>query len=125
MLEYSEYKTLVDILEKSGNHETTYQDVMKKEDKVLDTLNNVTKYYRDDKTRETQFVNMPVHFVIFRFFNVWLDIYNELINTNFKTIREFTKIFTKEDRLIYIGIFFVLISFFIYFVDSTKNLKQE
>ena len=46
MLEYSEYKSLMDILDRS-NTENSYQDLMKKEEKVLDTVNNVIKHYKD------------------------------------------------------------------------------
>ena len=41
---YSEYKDILDIANRI-NVEDSYQDLMKKEDKVLDTVNNVVKYY--------------------------------------------------------------------------------
>ncbi len=122
MIEYSEYKSLVDILEKSENHENTYQEVMTKEPKVLDTINNVVNYYRDVDIKEKQFVNMNISYIVYRFFNVWSEIFKELVNTDPKKL-DFLEIFTKDDRLIYIGVMLILISVFMYYVDITKAVK--
>ena len=51
MLEYSDYKSLVNTLEQS-NHDNTYQELINKEDKVLDTVNRVIKNYRDEDVKE-------------------------------------------------------------------------
>jgi len=120
MIEYSEYKSLVDTLQES-NMDTTYQEVMKKEAKVLDTINTVVKYYRDADIKENQFVNLPVHYVIFRFLNVWLEIYKDMVQGNVKTFDKFVGIFAKDDRLIYVGCMCILISALLFFVNTTSN----
>lgn len=123
MLEYSEYKDLVDILQ-SSNQETTYQEVMSKETKVLDTLNSVIKNYRDDAVNTRQFINTPFAMIVNRFFNIWIDIFNDILNFKYDkatSIKDFYSIFVKEDRLIYIGIFMIIISFIIYYIDITNS----
>lgn len=122
MLEYSEYKSLVDIIEKSQNHENTYEEVMKKEEKVLDTMNRVIKYYRDVDIKENQFVNIPVSKAVYRFFNVWLDIYNDLMDANTTKGVDIVSVFTKDDRLVYIGVMLVLLSVFLYYVEITRSV---
>lgn len=123
MLEYSEYKNLVDILQ-SSNQETTYQEVMSKETKVLDTLNSVIKNYRDDTVNTRQFINTPFAMIVNRFFNIWIDIFSEIGNIKYNdsmVIKNVTNVFIKEDRLIYIGIFLILISFIMYYIDITNS----
>lgn len=123
MLEYSEYKDLVDILQ-SSNQESTYQDVMSKETKVLDTLNSVIKNYRDDTVNTRQFINTPFALIVNRFFNMWIDIFTELSNIKYDksiSIKNYFNIFIKDDRLIYMGIMLIIISFIIYYIDITNS----
>lgn len=121
MIEYSEYKSLVDILAKSENHENTYQEVMNKETNVLDTVNNVVNYYKDIDIKEKQFVNMNISYVVYRFFNVWGELFKDLVNGDMKNVN-LMDIFTKDDRLIYIGAMLVLISVFLYYIEITKSI---
>lgn len=114
MLEYSEYKSLIDILEISSNHDTTYQELINKEDKVLDTVNNVIKYYRDDEIGKTQFWNLPVSLVAYRFFSVWKDIFDDIVvGNNFNILH----VLNKDDRLVYIGVMLIFVSVFMYYIE--------
>jgi hypothetical protein len=116
MIEYSEYTGLVDILDKSEND--SYSQLMKKEDKVLDTINNVVKYYKDEDTKEYEFVNKPIIEIFLSFFNTFIDIYTELLNM--KKDSNIITIFTKEDRMIYIGILLIVISLFLFYIKISK-----
>lgn len=115
MIEYSEYKSFVDTLQRS-NHDSTYSEVMSKENKVLDTMNQVIKHYRDETLNEKQFTNMPLAFVVYRFFNVWTEIYHDIVDRNVNV----TSAFTKDDRLVYIGIMCILLSIMLYYVEITR-----
>lgn len=112
-LEYSDYNDLVDILEKS-NADNTYEILMKKEEKVLDTVNNVVKYYNDNEIKQTQLINMPLSYIIQQFFNTWININKELYETKKFSL----EIFTKEDRLFYIGITFIIISLLLFIAHN-------
>ena len=118
MLEYSEYKNLIDTLEQS-NHENTYQEVMQKESKTLDTINRAIKVYKDDKVEHKQFINAPISAVVFRFFNVWNELIKDLV-THGNNIQEVVAIFNKEDRLVYIGITLIFLSILFYYVEITR-----
>lgn len=115
MLEYSDYKSLVDTL-KQSNQENTYQDIMKKEATALDTINRVIKYYRDEDIKEKQFVNMPISFVVYRFFTVWIEIFDDLVRGK----DDILSIFNKDDRLVYIGVMFIILSICLYYVEITR-----
>jgi len=117
MLEYSDYKSLVNTLEQS-NHENTYQDMMKKEDKTLDTMNRVIKYYKDEDAKEKEFINYTVSQVVYKFFNVWIDMFNEILNSGGKNIID---TLTKDDRLIYIGVMLIIISIILYYVEISRS----
>ena len=58
-LEYGEYKDLIDTLEQS-NVEDSYQKLMGKEDKVLDTINRSIKFYRDEKQKKKEFIHLDI-----------------------------------------------------------------
>jgi hypothetical protein len=117
MLEYSDYKSLIDTLEQS-NQDNTYQILMNKEDKVLDTMNRVIKYYKDEDAKEKEFINYTISQVVYKFFNVWIEIFNEIINKNGSNIIE---ILIKDDRLIYIGVMFIFISIILYYVEISRS----
>jgi len=109
MIEYSEYGELTDILARS-NHETTYEDLMKKEEKVLDTVNSVVKYYQEKKKERTQFTQMNILDVLYNFFTEWSLMIADVSKLNSGTLKFSYQLFTKNDRPIYIGIMFILIA---------------
>jgi hypothetical protein len=115
MLEYSDYKSLVNTLEQS-NHDNTYQDVMSKEGKALDTMNRVIKYYRDSDVKEFEFINNTISQVVYKFFNIWIDMFNDIMNN-----KNIIETISKDDRLVYIGITSIFISVFLYYVEISKS----
>ena len=109
MVEYSEYKNLTDIISKS-NHETTYQDLMQKEEKVLDTVNSVVKYYQEKKTNRTLFYKLSVIDMLHLFFTEWSLILADISKINSGNLKLSLALFTKNDRMIYIGIMLVFVA---------------
>lgn len=103
MLEYSEYQDLVDILSRS-NVENSYQDLMKKEDKVLDTVNSVVKYYKENK-HDQYFFNRKVIEIVLGFFDEWSKIIQEIINGKF-TLSSILSI----NRTIYVGMMIIILA---------------
>lgn len=116
-LEYSEYKDLVNILEAS-NVDDSYQKLMGKEDKVLDTINRSIKYYRDEKQKEKEFIHLDILEIVMRFINTWIDIIKEFIEI--KDISDPPKILLSRDRPIYVGIMLIIVSILIYLIEITK-----
>lgn len=117
MLEYSEYKSLVDILDKSELDET-YKELMKKEDKVLDTVNAVVNHYKEKQYKKKQFINMSIYEIYNLFFVEWPLIMIDLHKV--KKFEDIIPLILKGYRPIYIGILLVLISFILFFLDNSK-----
>lgn len=117
MLEYSDYKDVLEILNRT-NHDKSYQDIMNKEIKALDTVNAVVKNYRDKSILNNEFINRSITENISRF---WLD-----MNLMFKElfdIAEFSqipKILTKGDRVIYLGFICMALAVILFFVEISK-----
>jgi len=119
MLEYSEYKNLIDTLEQT-DHENTYQGLMQKESKVLDTVNQAIKVYKDDKVKRTQFVNTPISDIVHRFFTVWNEIIQDLVSKG-NSLTDVYTILNSKDRLVYVGVTLVILSVIFYYVEISRE----
>lgn len=117
MLEYSDYKDVIEILSRTDN-DNTYQDLLKKEDKVLDTINAVVKTYKDRNIVDKQFINRPIAENISRF---WMDMNlmaKELFNIG--DISQIITVLQKGERIIYIGLICMMFALILFFVDISK-----
>jgi hypothetical protein len=113
-LEYSEYQSVVDILGKS-DQSNVYQDLMKKEEKTLDSVNKVIKYYKDNDYKSKEFLYMSFWELTIRFGEIWPELWSDITSSDPKNI-SFFNIFMKDDRPIYIGILLIIISVFLLFM---------
>lgn len=117
MLEYSEYKELIDVLNDS-DRTNTYEELMKKEDKVLSNVNAIVKNYKDREHNDTQFVNWSVHKVFNKLFTEITLIMYEIYNI--KTVNDLSRLFSSSTRLLLIGIFMIIIAIFLFFIEISK-----
>ena len=117
MLEYSEFKNLMNTLEQS-NKDNTYQELMQKEENVLNNVNEIVKNYRDDKFEDKQFVHLSIHEIFHRIFTEIPIIMMEFYTL--KDIKDVFKIFTKNDRLVFIGIILIGMALFLFFIEISK-----
>lgn len=113
-LEYSEYKAIEDLLTKS-NQDNVYEKLMKKEEKTLEAVDKVIKYYTDNKVKKNELASMTMMEIIVRFATIWTQIISEVMDV--KYIKDIKYIFIKEDRLIYIGFMVILISLFVFLAN--------
>lgn len=113
-IQYSEYKSVVELLNKS-NQDTVYQDLMKKEDKTLDTINKVIKYYKDNDYKNKEFINISFWEAVMRFGDVWTELYTDLSNTKNYDM-SIIRIIMKDDRPIYVGITIIIIALIMLFI---------
>jgi hypothetical protein len=111
-LEYSEFESVVNLLNQSNN-ENVYQTLMQKEDKTLNTINNVIKYYTNTNLEKEQFINLSIQDILIKFANTWKDVIEELKKV--KDIYDVYNVLMKKDRKVYLGLLFILISLFIFF----------
>jgi len=112
-IEYSEYKSLVDILDASSNdNASTYEDLMKKEKNVLDTVNHVVKHINDTDVKSTFILDKSLDTVAQQMFVMWPVVIKEF--STVKTPQDVISVVTKNDRSVYIGITLMLIAFFLF-----------
>lgn len=114
-ISYSEYKSILDIAQ-SPNQDNSYQELMKKEENTLNTVNNVIKYYQDRDIKSKQFVNLSFYEMAIRMTEIWTDIYSDILNWKDTKNNNIMDVIFKEDRSIFIGIFLIITSFFLFFI---------
>jgi uncharacterized protein YjhX (UPF0386 family) len=91
--------------------EDVYQTLMKKEDKVLDVINNITDYKRTKEQEGLLFINMPLHRLLRKMMDTTIDLFHSLKYK--KTVKEVANEFFKKDRSIYIGLLIIIVAIFI------------
>jgi hypothetical protein len=109
MIEYAEYKELTDILARS-DVSNTYEDLMKKESQVLDTVNALVKHYKEENNNKRLLYKKSTIDLISGFFIELSEMSREILMIKNPTIQTFRTIATKNDRLIYLGLLFVIVS---------------
>jgi len=67
----------------------------------------------NEKFENNKFMNMSLNEIIYKFTNTMMQLINELPKA-YENDNVNLEMFTKDDRIIYIGIFFVLVSLFIF-----------
>lgn len=115
-MDYNEFKTLLD----SSRPTHLYEELIKKEERVLDTINRVVDYSNKKELEAKQFLKMPVEQVSSRFMQTMLDLIQEL--TKARDSAAVLQAISKDDRIIFLGIFVIMISVFLFFVQNS-NLK--
>lgn len=114
---YGEYKDILDIVNRN-NVEDSYQELMQKEGKVLDTVNNIVKYYRDEDIKNGEFINQGISTILIRLFDVWKEIIDDFTSEK-KNKKSFIEIVSINDRPIYIGITLIIIALFLFFIENS------
>ncbi len=116
-MDYNEFKNLLQ--ESEPTH--LYEELIKKEDRVLKTVNRVVDYSNRKELESKEFINMSVGGATVGFLQAMVDIVQDL--TKAKDAAQFASALYKGDRVIYIGILVVLISLFLFFVESSSAVN--
>jgi hypothetical protein len=113
MSDYMEYKNLLNLLEKS-DVSTVYDELIKKEENVLHTINRVANLQSQEKSDKNDFTKLQLHQIIFKMMTTLKEIHEELLKS--KSPKDVPNIFMKDDRKIYLGIFLVILAMFLFFI---------
>lgn len=105
----------------SDSTSSLYQEVLNKEEIVRNTIDRVINMKEKEKFNnlfpKTSLEN--IHINIFKTLNSILE---ELSNVNELTYSQFNKIFQKDNRLIYIGIFFIILAVSLMLIEISDNI---
>ena len=109
-LEYSQLQELL----KNSDPTSVYEELMKKESDVLKTINRVVNVSNEKEIKAKEFGNMSFNDLIHKLFWNLKLMSSEMYEA--RTVQDLHKIFLKDDRKMYSGIFLVVISIFIFFI---------
>lgn len=110
-MEYKDFKNLL----QSAEPTHLYEELIQKEDRVLQTVNRVVDYSNKKELEAKEFLNMSVKDATFGFMTSILSIFEELVKA--QSYGDVVSVFMKSDRIINIGILIVIASVLVYFVD--------
>lgn len=117
--EYAQVLKLVTQEDADNSKATVYQQLMEKEDKVLDVLNRMVE--KDVTIGKKIFYNQTLIDISMKFSNNLVNIFEELfIERQFKSLYDLQHILLDGDRKIYMGLLIVLVGIFLFFVDISN-----
>lgn len=112
---YNSYDDIMKIVENTDENvnnkdfdlqtEDIYHKLMKKEEKVLDVLNDIHKQKQENSLY--YFMNTPIHVILQKIVITLRIISNEVYHS--KDILEIIQIISKKERLIYTGVIFIIV----------------
>lgn len=117
-IDYSEYKEVLDVVQRE-NVEDAYQDLMKKEKDVLQTVNNVVKYSRDKDISDNEFVNQSISAIAERLVGAWYEIITDIASAS--SIHDIFHTISIKDHPIYLGMTLVFIAMFLFLIESSST----
>jgi hypothetical protein len=114
-----DYKEFLDMLESSDyTANDVYQEIMKKEQAALDTMNNIAKERQKTNHFNTSLTKMSVSDHYFRLVKVMRDIFTECMVI--KDPRDLPWIFLGDERKIYVGALLVFVALVIFFITISS-----
>lgn len=116
MDENMDYTQLVHLLEKSDPADI-YEQLIKKEDRVLDTINRTINYSNEKQLDASEVFNMSLHEIIRRFFWTLRTIFHDLFRV--KTGQDLWQVMLKDDRKIYLGTLLLCVCIILFFISIT------
>jgi hypothetical protein len=120
-IEYGEVKEILEIT-KRKNVDDSYQDLMEKEETVLNTVNDVVRYYKDKDIKDAEFINQSISIILERFVEVWIAVINGIASAS--SLWDVLKVMSDKDHPIYIGITMIIFALFLFLVESSSKWTQ-
>lgn len=96
--------------------EDEYTKLINKETKILKLLDDVEENRQQEKNYVKHFTSAPIHIIIFRIFKTLTDIGHELRKQ--KNIYEIIDFSLRKERIIYLGLFFMILSIILMFINN-------
>lgn len=105
----------------SAQNSSIYNEILNKEENVRNTIDRVIKMKDDEKLNQL-FTNTSIQNIFIKIFKILNSILDEIQNTEDLTYKQFKKIIKKESRVIYIGIFLIIIAVSLLLIEISDNI---
>ncbi len=107
---YQSYSNILSLLQEDAlSRKDVYTELMKKEKKVLDTVNRVVNQDNENTKESLLFINLSISDLIARFAYNWQNIFQELIID--KKFADLPLILFDKERKFYVGIMLLIVAF--------------
>jgi hypothetical protein len=119
--ESREYRELLDTLRGRGRGfkepGELYQSLMAKERRVLDTIDRVVNDSVRSDREERSLLQLPLHELGVRAIAAARGLFHDVVEA--RRPRDVLNAVTKDDRMVYLGVFLILLALCVAFVDLT------
>jgi hypothetical protein len=105
----------------SDSNNSLYQEIMNREENVRNTLDRVVKMKETEKLKEV-FTKKSIDNITINIFKNLNSILEEVNNIDRLTYKEFKKIMNKDNRIIYTGLFFIIIAISLLLIEISDNI---
>jgi hypothetical protein len=112
--EFMEYNDFNNLLQ-SSKPQHLYEELINKEDRLLQTINRVVDYSNRKDLEAKEFLHTPVKDVAKGFMSSMLDLYEGMFKV--KTPEQLAALFIDADRIIYFGILIIIFSAILFFLN--------
>jgi hypothetical protein len=113
-MSYYDYSKLLELVNDSTQGDV-YNELMKKEERVLDVVARAANQNKLTTLKDTLFYNQSLVEIAIMFMNTWKNIFRELAVEH--KYSDLADILWDGDRKIYTGMMFVVISLIFFFID--------
>jgi len=110
-MEYNDFNKLL----QSSKPQHLYEELINKEEKLLQTLNRIVDYSNRKELESKEFLHTPVKDVAKGFMASMLELFEQMFKV--KTTHQLFSLLIEADRIIYFGILIIIISVILFFLD--------
>ena len=105
----------------SDETNSIYEQILDKEENVRNTIDRVIKL-KDDEKLNKLFTNTSIENIFIKIFKILNSILDEMNENENLTYKQFKKIMKKDSRIIYIGIFIIVLAVSLLLIEISDNI---
>ena len=105
----------------TSNKDSIYDEIMKKEKNIKEVIDRVIEYKENEKKKDL-FINTSFNDIFLNIFKVLNNLIDDLTKYDKISYKQLKKIVKKKHRLIYIGLFMIIISIFLSLIEISDKV---
>ena len=105
----------------TSNKDSIYDEIMNKEKNIKEVIDRVIEYKENEKKKDL-FINTSFNDICLNIFKVLNNLIDDLTKYDKISYKQLKKIVKKKHRLIYIGLFMIIISIFLSLIEISDKV---